>query len=311
MNAKLITTTKKSLLFASLLLSVSLQAQVVVDYDFADNYITNFTALGGSGSGATVADFGGDAQTDYIRHHTFSNPTTGDYLTTDNGTAAGPAFSISTATANIRQTGGAFPAAPSSNSYFETAVTGGDAIRIRPFTDDASASANMSTATWLTFSNTAWDALGAANAGFDASSYFQINGGNVGNQSFRFLVVSNGNYYVTDASDSSGSLNFGVTNLNTASFYSYSNATDGSTILFDQAAESSVVGSVLDNITAVGFYSELVDFDGTAITGNAGLAFDMTNFSANLAAVPEPSTYALLAGFATLGLVLFRRRLTK
>jgi hypothetical protein len=32
---------------------------------------------------------------------------------------------------------------------------------------------------------------------------------------------------------------------------------------------------------------------------------------ADVTAVPEPSTYALLAGFATLGLVLFRRRLTK
>jgi hypothetical protein len=292
----------------SLCASAGLFAQTVVDYDFNDNYITNFTALGGSGSGATVADFGGDAQTDYIRHHTFSNPTTGDYLTTANGTAAGYAFDISTATANIRQPAGPFPAAPASSSYFETAVTGGDAIRMRPFTDDASASANMSTATWLTFSNTVWDALGAANAGFDASSSFQINGGNVGNQSFRFLVVSNGNYYVTDASDNSGSLNFGLTNLNTATFYSYSNATDGSTILFDQAAESSVVGSALDNITAVGFYSELVDFDGTAITGNAGLAFDMTNFSANLAAVPEPSAYSLIAGFLALGWIMVRRR---
>lgn len=306
----LITPTKPTLLVASLLVAASLQAQasVVVHYNFADNYISAFTALGGSGSGATTADFGGDAQNDYIRHHTFSNPTTGDYLTTANGTGAGYAFSISTATANIRQPAGPFPAAPGSGSYFDTAVTGGDAIRMRPFTAGATASANMSTATWLTFSQSVWDDLTTANAGFDATSSFQINGGNVGNQSFRFLVVSNGSYYVSDTSSNDGSLDFGLTNLASQTFWSYSNAAAGSTILFNQSAESSVLGSALDNITAVGFYSDKVNFDGTALAANSDLAFDMTNFSANLVAVPEPSTYALLAGFATLGLVMLRRR---
>jgi hypothetical protein len=163
----------------------------------------------------------------------------------------------------------------------------------------------MSTATWLTFEQSVWDDLTSGGVGFDASSSFQINGNNAGNQSFRFLVVSGGNYYVTDTSDSSGSLNFGVTNLAAETFWTYSNATDGSTILFDQAAESSVLGSTLSSITAVGFYSDKVDFDGTAITGNAGLAFDMTNFSA--VAIPEPSTFVLV-GVAFASLFAFRSR---
>jgi hypothetical protein len=58
-------------------------------------------------------------------------------------------------------------------------------------------------------------------------------------------------------------------------------------------------------------YSDKLNFDGTALTSGADMDWNVLGFTANLAAVPEPSTYALLAGFATLGLVLFRRRLTK
>jgi len=41
---------------------------------------------------------------------------------------------------------------------------------------------------------------------------------------------------------------------------------------------------------------------------DTSVSFGVTGFSVTTAAVPEPSTYALLAGAAALGLVIFRRR---
>jgi hypothetical protein len=52
-------------------------------------------------------------------------------------------------------------------------------------------------------------------------------------------------------------------------------------------------------------------FDSITLTSNNGVvAYDEIRIATDLAsvAVPEPSTYALLAGFATLGLVVLRRR---
>jgi hypothetical protein len=47
-------------------------------------------------------------------------------------------------------------------------------------------------------------------------------------------------------------------------------------------------------------------FDGLMFSQITGDAYTLDNVT--VTAVPEPSTYALLAGFMTLGLILWRRR---
>lgn len=59
---------------------------------------------------------------------------------------------------------------------------------------------------------------------------------------------------------------------------------------------------VFNNVTGVG----IIAFAERA--NNSGALFDINGFQANLVAVPEPSAFALLSGFAALALILIRRR---
>lgn len=78
------------------------------------------------------------------------------------------------------------------------------------------------------------------------------------------------------------------------------------------AAASLVTGSNIAtttniDLTSGGGFNGADVFAGFTTRNNTGsVALGMDNFA--FAAVPEPSTYALLAGFLTLGVVLFRRR---
>jgi hypothetical protein len=69
----------------------------------------------------------------------------------------------------------------------------------------------------------------------------------------------------------------------------------------------SLIGGLTDSTLAPGqkaaFRIELPDID-----NNNTFAIDNVAITGTLAPVPEPATYAILAGFATLGLVLYRRR---
>jgi len=68
---------------------------------------------------------------------------------------------------------------------------------------------------------------------------------------------------------------------------------------------TTVAGSTLTNITQVGFLLET-----SATVQNGGYNFGVRQFSADasVAAVPEPSTYALIAGCLAMASVMIRRR---
>jgi hypothetical protein len=63
---------------------------------------------------------------------------------------------------------------------------------------------------------------------------------------------------------------------------------------------SVATATVLQNATGVGIFS--------SFSGNTWWADRATQIDSIVVAVPEPSTYALLAGFLALGLVVVRRR---
>jgi hypothetical protein len=78
-------------------------------------------------------------------------------------------------------------------------------------------------------------------------------------------------------------------------------------LVFDNANSPTIAGSfVLGSITAD---STTAAF-GTAATNGGAFSFTQTGNDIYLTytAIPEPSTYAVLAGFATLGLAAYRRR---
>lgn len=67
---------------------------------------------------------------------------------------------------------------------------------------------------------------------------------------------------------------------------------------------------VLFSFTATGATTRLVFSDLTSSTAGVDTLLDGVNLTAGISAVPEPSTYAALAGAAVLGLAAWRRRRT-
>lgn len=134
---------------------------------------------------------------------------------------------------------------------------------------------------------------------FLASSGYQL-----ANTNFRVIVQNGSNWYISNAiSYTAGTLK--TVNATFGSTFTSWNNYDTSTL--------SVVGSsvtpTFDNVQAVGFLWTLSSLN-SAAGGSNGSAFvsDFT-FNATVTAIPEPSTYAALAGvLALVGVLVHRRR---
>jgi hypothetical protein len=122
---------------------------------------------------------------------------------------------------------------------------------------------------------------------------------------FRFIVQNGSQLYVSNsvyANNGSGTATLsGSALLNeTWAFY---NPT-ASDLRLNTASFSA---QSFNDITAVGFAWTVNNFSGNINGGDAQFGVDRFTFAATTA-IPEPSTYAALAGLAALGLVMWRRR---
>ena len=291
-----------TLLITAVLFTASLYAQTSI-VDLNHPYVTGYAAFQGASGGSGNRDIDSDGNADdgaRYRYYT-SAPTANSYATTDGNTNAGYTMSGSTMVANL-DNAGTFPAFINEHAF----TTG--SIRWRVI-GTSNTSNNMATASWMTFNQDSWDNLSVGSVVFDNTSSMSVTLSNNGIQTLRFMVVADGTYYLSDTTSTANTGGtFNLTGLDTENWWTYSNGgnTDG-TILFNQGSESSVVGSALNNITAVGLYADKVGFDASGITATSEYDLNVQGFVAT--AVPEPSTYALLGGLMALGLVLVRRRI--
>jgi hypothetical protein len=130
-------------------------------------------------------------------------------------------------------------------------------------------------------------------------------GGNSSDSSQNFAVVRNGaQYCISQASFAIGQNTSAtaVIDVGTTLWALY----DPTTIRLTGSETYSIASSSLTHVTAVGFYVEnLVEIGGNYSAGRLGIQVE--NFTAQVA-IPEPSTYAVMAGLAALGLGLLRRK---
>ncbi|HSH09045.1 MAG TPA: PEP-CTERM sorting domain-containing protein, partial [Oceanipulchritudo sp.] len=122
---------------------------------------------------------------------------------------------------------------------------------------------------------------------FNFPAYSAAGGLSLANEK-RMIVNQGGTYYISQqwtagASNSTGwdpsATDWAVLNTSDYSYGAFNNL-------------------LLDDVRGVGFYAQ-----GAAVGGSG---FKIGSFE--VTAVPEPSTYALIAGFLALGLILVRRR---
>lgn len=133
--------------------------------------------------------------------------------------------------------------------------------------------------------------------------------GRVSQSTLRFVVQSDGVWYLSQKSLTTGSklaVPLGVLTLNNPadSLWASWDIQDSATSLLNPAPTNfDIVGNTLNNITAVGFY-----FEGSYTLSNSAM-FGFEQFS--VTSIPEPSTAAFLGGSALLlvgGLAIKRGR---
>lgn len=138
--------------------------------------------------------------------------------------------------------------------------------------------------------------------GFDSTSTLSLTGGlgaatsDVG----RWVVVSGGSTYISesvfDPVNNNNTTVYDFTDPDATNWASWTPSSDLSNI----PGAFSIVGTSLDDITQVGFYFEKIGATGQNPTFRV--------FTADLVAIPEPTTTAVMLGFiGTLGLLLRRR----
>ena len=119
-----------------------------------------------------------------------------------------------------------------------------------------------------------------------------------GTRGTRFAVLNDGTWYLSNTVRTAGITSSTTITINDLSTETWAAWSPLGTVLASTPSSYTVAGSTFTDIQAVGFYFDI------GRTGNLS-SLDVTNITFN--AIPEPTTWALLAASLTT-LVVFRRR---
>jgi hypothetical protein len=283
-KTQLLLTTLAGLAFAA-----AAQAAVIVDYTLATNgsesTFYNGTPTGGWTVGATESTF-------------------------NTGFSATPVLGIgNTPAGNVPLfIGGATGTYASTNglpSVFQlrtlnNALTGANNAILNRFDADGNA---LFVRSALVVESSNWLASTSGVTGLSSYSLGIVQGtataGNNVTATVRAVVRDSGNYYVSNSAFTGVLGSLDITDFGAETWF---NLGTGAALLSTNFADYGTAGSVaFSSITGVGMVYEYSTSDTAQREYRLG--------GLQVTAVPEPSTYALLAGFMALGLILMRRKL--